>query len=110
MVAPIDAKVTFDVEGEPITLRLNFRAIALAEQNGIDLMGDAPAQMTNTKAATLVKCLAAQEHPEFTEDHALAIVVREPDGLRQALVDLFEEYGGKVQPGNRKGRRAKAAA
>lgn len=97
MVAPIDSKATFEVEGETITLRLNFRSIALAEEHGIDLLSmDAGDKMTATKAAVLVKCLAVQDHPEFTEDHTIAVVVAAPAELEAALVELFTNYGGKV--------------
>ncbi len=102
MVAPIDAKVTFEVEGEPITLRFNFRAISLAEQNGIDLLNESAADLRPSQAATLVKCLAAQDHPDFTEDHALAIVMKAPEAMRDALITLFAEYGGKASGGNGK--------
>ena len=111
MVAPLDAKVTFEVEGEPITLRLNFRSIALAEENGIDLIGGTMTDLSATKSAVLVKCLAVQEHPEFTEDHTMAIVARAPKALRDALLELFAKYGGIASAGgNGKGRAKKLAA
>ncbi len=102
MVAPIDAKVTFEVEGEPITLRFNFRAISLAAQNGIDLLNQNAAELHPLQAATLVKCLAAQDHPDFTEDHTFAIVLKAPEAIRDALIALFSEYGGKASEGNGK--------
>lgn len=107
MVAPLDAKATFEVEGEPITLRLNFRSISLAEDHGIDLMSGSGlgAELKPTKAAVLVKCLAVQEHPDFTEDHTIAIVQQAPDALRDALVELFSKYAGQAE-GNPKGRKA----
>lgn len=108
MVAPIDAKVTFEVEGEPITLRLNFRSIALAEAAGINLLGGDGANLTPTRSAMLVKCLAVQDHPEFTEDHTLAIVAKAPVELAQALVDLWGQFGGKADPeGNAKRAKTK---
>lgn len=94
MVAPLDAKATFEVEGEPITLRLNFRSIALAEEHGIDLIGGTTTDLSPTKAAVMVKCLAVQEHPDFTEDHTMAIVAKAPEGLRDALLELFGKYAG----------------
>lgn len=106
MVAPIDAKASFEVEGEPISLRLNFRAIALAEANGIDLLNGSVSEMNLTQAVVLLKCLGAQDQPEFTEDHWLAVVRAEPDKMKKALVDLFEQYGGKA--GNVKRPKAKA--
>lgn len=109
MVAPIDAKVTFEVEGEPITLRLNFRAIALAEENGIDLLAFNGGGLTPTKSAILIKCLAIQDHPDFTEDHTLALVARAPDALAKALIDLFTSYGGKSDEGNVPGAKTSLA-
>lgn len=106
MVAPIDAKASFEVEGETVTLRLNFRAISLAEEHGVDLMGEGLQEMTTAKAVTIVKCLGAQDHPEWTEDHWLAIVVKAPQQMQSALVALFTKYGGKSE-GNAKGRKSK---
>jgi hypothetical protein len=108
VIAPIDAKVTFEVEGEPVTLRLNFRSIALAEQNGINLLAFDGEGLTPARSATLIKCLAAQEHPDFTEDHTLAIVARAPQALAKALVDLFTTYGGKAEVGNAETAEAQA--
>jgi hypothetical protein len=107
MVAPLDAKVTFDVEGEPITLRLNFRSIALAEKHGIDILNGGGIGLSSTQAAMLVKCLAIQEHPDFTEDHTMAIVARSPEALADALVELFTSYSGEPE-GNGTGRKLKA--
>ena len=90
MVAPLDAKAEFEVEGETITLRLNFRSIALAEENGIDLIGGMTEELRPTKAAVLVKCLAVQEHPEFTEDHTMAIVApRNSSGARATIAIVW---------------------
>jgi hypothetical protein len=111
MVAPLDARVTFEVEGEPVTLRLNFRSISLAEEQGIDLIGGTMTDLSATKSAVLVKCLAIQEHPEFTEDHTLAIVAKAPEALRDALLELFAKYGGIASTeGNGIGRKAKLVA
>lgn len=107
MVAPIDSKVAFEVEGETITLRLNFRSISLAEQHGINLLAFDGEGLTPARSATLIKCLAAQEHPDFTEDHTLAIVARAPEQLASALIELFTSYGGRAEPGNVPGARAK---
>jgi hypothetical protein len=37
-IAPIDSKVNVEVGGETITLRLNFRALALAKKAGVNLL------------------------------------------------------------------------
>ncbi len=109
MVAPIDAKASFEVGGETITLRLNFRVIALAEKHGIDLLNEGIASLSKTQSVVLLKCLATEDHPDWTEDHALAVVIQAPDALGTALVELFTEYGGKAS-GNAKGRKPKAQA
>lgn len=110
MVAPLDAKVTFEVEGEPITLRLNFRSCSLAEQSGINPFNLDPAMAQSpTKMAILVKCLSVQDHPDFTEDHAMAIALKAPVQLANAIGDLFELYGGKVE-GEAEGNGEKKAA
>ena len=107
MVAPLDAKATFEVGGETVTRRLNFRSIALAEEHGINLLSADGIDLSPTKAAIVVKCLAVQEHPDFTEDHSMAIVATEPGKLTEALISLFRSYGGKSE-GNGTGGKPKA--
>lgn len=97
MVAPIDAKATIEVEGETITLRLNFRALALAKKQGVDLM--AGKQLDAIELATALRCMAAQDHPEMTDEEAFAIIVRGGDASAQALTELFTEFGGKASAG-----------
>ena len=109
MVAPIDAKAQFVVEGETITLRFNFQAISLAEQNGIDLLNSGIAELRPLQAVTLLKCLGAQDHPDFTEDHWLAVVRHHPDEMREALISLFTDYGGKAEAGNAPKRKPRTA-
>lgn len=109
MLAPLDAKVTFEVEGETITLRLNWRSISLAESEGIDLLSEGPVEMSKSRAAVLVKCLAIQHHPEFTEDHTMAIAIAAPEEMGGALAELFSKYAA-IAEGNRKGRKAKKPA
>lgn len=110
MVAPLDAKAEFKVEGETITLRLNFRSIALAEGYGIDLIGGTTSDLSPTQAAVMVKCLAVQEHPEFTEDHTMAIVAKAPEALRGALVELFGKYAGVPSAGGNAPKKARRKA
>lgn len=93
MVAPVDSKASFEVEGETITLRLNFRSIALADAEGIDVL--AGLSLSTARLTSLIHCFAVQEHPEMTEDEALAIVVRGGDQARKAILKLFEDFGGK---------------
>ena len=67
--------------------------------------GGTMTDLSPAKSAVLVKCLAVQEHPDFTEDHTMAIVARAPEKLRDALVELFGKYAG-VSEGNGTGRKA----
>jgi hypothetical protein len=105
MLAPTDAKAIVDIDGEPIALRLNFRSIALAEKHGIALLSGQVPNLDETGGIVLVKCLAMEEQPYFTEDHVVTMLATNPAGVGQALIDLFEQYGGKVS-GNVKGRKA----
>lgn len=94
MVAPIDAKATFQVEGEEITLRLNFRSLALAEAEGIDVMSRS--KLTAIKSAVLLRCLAVQDKPGMTDEEAFAIIVRAPKEAGEAIGRLFATFGGKA--------------
>lgn len=108
MLAPTDAKVIVDIGGEPIALRLNFRSIALAESHGIALLSGKVPELNESGGMMLVKCLAAEEQPYFTEDHVVTMLAVNPLGVKEALIDLFAQYGGKVS-GNVNGREAKEA-
>lgn len=94
MVAPIDAKATFEVEGETITLRLNFRSLKLADAEGIDVL--AGKALSPMKVATLLRCLAVQEHPDMGDDEAFAIVVKGGEAAGAAIADLFTKFGGSA--------------
>lgn len=102
MVAPIDTKVTFEVEGEPVTLRLNFRALALAKKEGVNLM--AGKELDALELAVAVRCLAAQD-TEMSDDQALAYVVRHGEEVGKAVAALFTDFAGKSAGGN--GKKAK---
>jgi len=97
MVAPIDAKVTFEVEGEQITLRLNFRGLALAKKEGVNILSGA--DIDPLGIAIAVRCFAAQDHPTMTDEEAFAIVLRGGEASATALAKLFEEFGGKASAG-----------
>lgn len=108
MLAPTDAKAIVDIDGEPIALRLNFRSIALAEKHGIALLSGQVPNLDETGGIVLLNCLALEEQPYFTEDHVVTMLATNPVGVKEALIDLFEQYGGKVS-GNVTGRKAKKA-
>ena len=107
MVAPIDAKASFEVEGETITLRLNFRSLALADAEGIDVMNHG--KLSAVKSAQLVRCLAVQEHPDMTDEEAFAIIVKAASEAGSAIGRLFVEFGGKASAeGNARKAKVKA--
>lgn len=108
MLAPTDAKAVVQVGEEKILLRLNFRSIALAEKHGIALLGGKTPELQESDGIVLVKCLAIEEQPYFTEDHVITMVAQNPDGVQQALIDLFAQYGGKAKAGNGTGRKAQS--
>lgn len=98
MLAPIDAKVTLEIGGEPITLALNFRAAALAEAAGVDPFN--PMQMTTLDTARLVRALATEAHPDITDEQAFALVFKGGESIGKALVDLYSKAAGVGEAGN----------
>ena len=93
MVAPIDAKASFEVDGEQFTLSLNFRALALAKKEGVNLL--AGEEMDPISLAVAIRCLAAPSHPKMTDEEAFALVVRAGDKVSEALIELFSSFGGE---------------
>lgn len=108
MVAPIDAKVTFQVEGEGITLRLNFRALSLAKHEGVNLLSGG--EMDPLQLAVAVRCLAVQDHPDMSDEEAFAIVLKGGEASAKALVDLFSQFGGSASAVGKAKPRARAKA
>lgn len=106
MLAPLDAKAVVEVGDEQVVLRLNFRSIALAEKHGIKLLSGETPQLGESDGIVLVKCLAVEEQPDFHEGHIMTMVAQNPQGVQKALIDLFAEFGSKVQEGNAKRRKA----
>lgn len=95
MVAPIDAKVSFEAEGETFTLRLNFRALSLAKAEGVDLLSGS--DLHPLEVATAVRCLAVQEHPDMTDEEAFALALQHGDAVGAALTELFSAFGGSAE-------------
>lgn len=106
MVAPIDAKVVYEAGDEKITLRLNFRSISLLEENGLDLFTENGVKMTLARSATMLKCLSINDHPEMTDDEALAAVVKGKSEFGMAVIELLAKFGGKEDEGNVKAAKA----
>ena len=101
-VAPIDSKVTFEAGGDTYTLRLNFRALALAKAAGVNLMSGL--EMDPLDIAVAVRCLAADAHPHLTDEEAFALVVTGGDLVTKAIADLFASFT-KAAGGNVKAKR-----
>jgi hypothetical protein len=98
-IAPIDSKVSVEVGGETITLRLNFRALALAKKAGVNLL--AGGEMDPIDIAIAVRCLAADAHPHMTDEEAFALVVAGGEAVGKAIADLFADFS-KAAEGNAK--------
>ena len=113
MVAPVDSKVEVEVDGETITLRLNFRSISLLEEAGLDLFSPEGFDMTLARSAVMCRCLAITDHPTMTDDEALAIVARAGQSFGVAVLDLIARFGGKPDEsaeGNEEAAKEKIAA
>lgn len=98
MVAPIDATAALEADGETLTLRMNFRTIALAE----DLRADAVAGFgvrapTASGMAALVWAFAQPDQPRLTQDEAMALVFRHGEAVGGALRELFGKAAAKPE-------------
>lgn len=101
MVAPIDATATLDVDGEPITLAMNFRTIALAEDAREDVVTGFGEGRTNVSSlALLVWAFARPAHPELTHDQALTLVFQHGSAVGAALRTVFEKASAKPAKGD----------
>lgn len=107
MVAPIDAKVSFEVEGETFTLRLNFRTLSLVEAEAKSFLEQASEDLSVVTWARVVRSLAADDHPAMSYEEAMAIWVRGGAVVMDAVQKLFTLFGGEPE-GNVK--RAKTAS
>lgn len=108
MVAPIDAKGEVQADGETFTIRLNWRSIAMLEDHGLDLFSAEGVKMTLARSAVMMRCLAVNDHPDLTDDEALAVIVKSRENFAVAVLDLITRFGGEADEGN--GKAAKAAA
>jgi len=90
MVAPIDARATFEAAGETFQLAMNYRTIALAEDAKPDVVtAFGTGKPTITGMTTLVWAFAQPAHPDLTLDQALAIVMQHSDAAGSALGECF---------------------
>lgn len=100
-LAPIDSKAVLEVGGETFTLRLNFRALALAKKAGVNLMSGG--EMDPLDIAVAVRCLATDAHPDMTDDEAFALVVTGGESVGKAMAELFADFT-KAAEGNAKAK------
>lgn len=106
MLAPIDATAVFKGGDEELTLRLNFRALAMAKAQGVNLLTGGIADELDLAAA--LRCLGAEDQPDLTNDKALAFVLSFSGEVSAAIETLIENFGGIVE-GNRPAPVKKAA-
>lgn len=101
MVAPINATASVEVEGETYTFRLNFATIDAARKRGADVF----AGVEDGDYPILLAEFARPNHTDFTEDHALALILRYPEQAAQVVETLMSEMGkpaGNAQAGKPK--------
>ena len=113
MVAPVDATATIEAEGETFTLRLNFRAIALAEAEGIDLFDPQSLnKLTTASTSRLIRCLAKQDQDGFTDEQGFALATRHGEAVTLAIFQLIQIASGKGgdEPNPPKAGRKRATA
>lgn len=97
MLAPIDAKAIVEAGDDKIVLRLNFRTIALAAGEGIDLFDAASLNnLTTFTTAKLARCLATPDQPDFTDEDGLALSLGHAKDFTTALFELMTAAAGKA--------------
>ena len=106
MLAPIDATVALNGGDNELTLRLNWRALAMAKDEGVNLVSGAVEDELDLAAA--LRCLAHQDHPEIDNDTALAWILTYPVEVSAAIEELLVKFGAIVE-GNRPAPKKKPA-
>jgi len=97
MLAPIDAKAIVEAGDDKIVLRLNFRTIALAAAEDIDLFDPQSLnRLTTMTTAKLARCLATPDQPDFTDENGLSLTVQHGAVFTKALFDLLKSATGKA--------------
>lgn len=95
MLAPIDAVAKVEEAG--VTLRLNFRTIALAAAENIDLFDqNSLNSLTTFTTAKLDRCLATPDQPDFTDEDGLSLTLGHAKAFTTALFDLLNKAVGKA--------------
>ncbi len=89
MVAPLDSRTTIAAGDETITLAMNFRTIALAEAEQVDVVTTMGADGSLSSPALLVWAFAQEVHPGLSKDQALAIVFHYGKAAAEALTAIY---------------------
>ena len=116
MIAPIDARASFEAEGETLTLQMNFRTIALAEDAKPDVVNSFSrgGKPTLSGVAALIWAFAQPAHPELSQDQALALVMRHGEAAGAALAEVFRAgtatAGGEPADGTARPRKSRSAS
>lgn len=97
MLAPIDATATVQAGDEAIVLMLNFRTLALAKDKGVDLLSGA-ASIDWTALPKVVAAFATPAQPDFTEEHAFALMVQSGTACGEAVTELLEKFAAVATP------------
>lgn len=96
MVAPIDARATLEAEDETITLVMNWRTIALAEEVRADAVTAFGGGRSTLSGMALLVWAFAQPEPgaagaaALTRDEALALCMRHGEATGKALARVFK--------------------
>ena len=99
MVAPIDARASITVDDQPLALQLNFRTIALAEEEKADAVTAFGAgKPTLSGMAALLWAFAQPARPDFTIDEAFAIMMRHGKEAGEAISECFARATKGAEP------------
>lgn len=74
-----------------IRLKLDWAAMAAAEDQGVDLLNGGMSRATGL--ATLLWACAAESQPEMTREDWLGILLRHGEACGLAVASLFARYG-----------------
>ncbi len=112
MVAPIDAKASFEAEGETFELAMNFRTIALAEDAKADVVTSfGSGKPTVSGMSILIWAFAQPAHPDLTTEDAFALAIRHGEAVGGALGKVFAAASAKADGSENppKAKRAKGS-
>ncbi len=89
MVAPLDSRTTIAAGDETVTLAMNFRTIALAEAEQVDVVSTMGADGSLSSPALLIWAFAQEAQPGLTKDQAMAIVFHHGKAAAEALTAIY---------------------